>query len=381
MSRVTILLCLFLISIPLRAGWDVSGDKTYHITRDYDEGEGFIGLGAYHDSSLLLHLVSGEDLTDDGRWTIERDGDGFTFKNVKTGKYLTHVDTYQSTCKYLGFADAVTDDNQRFAFLQYDDCLVIQNIGSGYYFNLRTTTGNLFGGYATYQVASNTLFHLVDEDGGEICYTEDDTDEAWTESGDYHVFSDWTSDNHGEGDSTSKYTITFTSVAGSVLSFDWKVSSENGEDMFNASLDGERVISDVSGERSGTYSTTFPVAGCHTLVLSYSKDVSYDGGDDEAVVSGIEVVNNPFTLTVNCYDTSSGDLIHTDTYKFRTSYTLSSYPEITNYVYNSSSVTLPYTFTQSRVVEFYYDYTSASSTLKSTNVSSGAFPANAHCTG
>lgn len=101
-------------------------------------------------------------------------------------------------------------------------------------------------------------------------------------------FDPWTSTNHSHG-STSYCTYTLETRVGSILTFEYNVSSE-GADVFNTLVDGERVLN-ASGTSQGnnysSFSYTFTSSGTHTLRFEYVKDGSVNTGKDEVSVRNI----------------------------------------------------------------------------------------------
>ena len=100
-------------------------------------------------------------------------------------------------------------------------------------------------------------------------------------------FDPWTSTNTSSG---SYKTYTLETQVGSILTFDYNVSSEQNYDKFNVLIDGT-VIFSASGTSQGTsyttYSYTFAVGGSHTLRFEYSKDASGVAGLDRVSVKNI----------------------------------------------------------------------------------------------
>lgn len=102
-------------------------------------------------------------------------------------------------------------------------------------------------------------------------------------------FEDWTSDNHDDG-SSSSMTWNFTcQQEGTLLSFDYAVSSEGGYDNLNVTLDGETLLN-VSGEESGTYTKVLNDVTEHVLMAQYSKDGSGSNGSDNGSVRNIKLM-------------------------------------------------------------------------------------------
>lgn len=102
------------------------------------------------------------------------------------------------------------------------------------------------------------------------------------------VYDPWTSTNHSNG-STSYCTYTLETRVGSILTFEYNVSSE-GADVFRTLVDGERVLN-ASGTSQGnnysSFSYTFTSSGTHTLRFEYVKDGSVNSGNDEVSVRNI----------------------------------------------------------------------------------------------
>ncbi len=102
-------------------------------------------------------------------------------------------------------------------------------------------------------------------------------------------FEDWTSDNHDDG-SSSSMTWNFTcQQEGTLLSFDYAVSSEEVYDRLNVTLDGETLLN-VSGIKSGTYTKVLNDVTEHVLTAVYSKDGSGVFGTDNGSVSNIKLM-------------------------------------------------------------------------------------------
>ena len=106
------------------------------------------------------------------------------------------------------------------------------------------------------------------------------------------TFEDWTSTNKSHS-STSSHTYTFTATGGSILSFDWSVSSEANCDKLIVTLDGSTIL-EKSGSLNSTYTATLG-SGEHTLVVKYTKDVSVSNGSDQAKIFNINIAE-PITL-------------------------------------------------------------------------------------
>ncbi|MBO5263217.1 MAG: leucine-rich repeat protein, partial [Bacteroidaceae bacterium] len=103
-----------------------------------------------------------------------------------------------------------------------------------------------------------------------------------------HTFEDWTSTNAGVSNSTSQNSYTLEAAEGSVLTFDWSVSSESNYDWLIITIDGTQILK-KSGSYTGSYEHTFTTAGTHTLVAEYTKDGSVNDGSDQGEIYNIKL--------------------------------------------------------------------------------------------
>ena len=117
----------------------------------------------------------------------------------------------------------------------------------------------------------------------EVILNGEETDDEPTEQ----TFGAWTSTNTANS-STSQKSYTLEVTEGSVLTFDWKVSSENNCDWLIITLDGTQILK-KSGSYSGSYEHTFNTAGTHTLVVKYTKDGSSSSGSDQGKIHNIKL--------------------------------------------------------------------------------------------
>ena len=118
----------------------------------------------------------------------------------------------------------------------------------------------------------------------EIILNGEKTEEGPTEQ----TFDAWTSTNAGVSNSTSQNSYTLEATEGSVLTFDWSVSSETNYDWLIVTLDGTQILK-KSGNDSGSYTHTFTTAGTHTLVVKYTKDGSRNSGSDKGGIYNIKL--------------------------------------------------------------------------------------------
>lgn len=101
------------------------------------------------------------------------------------------------------------------------------------------------------------------------------------------TFDDWASTNKSNS-STSSNTYTLEVTNGSVLTFDWEVSSESGYDWLIITLDDTEIIK-KSGTLSGSYERTFTGTNLHTLTVKYTKDGSSSSGNDQGKIHNIKL--------------------------------------------------------------------------------------------
>ena len=112
----------------------------------------------------------------------------------------------------------------------------------------------------------------------------EETEETPTEQ----TFEDWASTNAGVSSSTSQNSYTLEAAEGSVLTFDWSVSSESNYDWLTITIDGTQILR-KSGSYTGSYEHTFTTAGTHTLVAKYTKDGSVNNGSDQGKIYNIKL--------------------------------------------------------------------------------------------
>ncbi|MBR6428204.1 MAG: S8 family serine peptidase, partial [Clostridia bacterium] len=107
---------------------------------------------------------------------------------------------------------------------------------------------------------------------------------AWTVDG-----SSVVSGNAGVNSSTSVLKTELNLGLDQVLTFDYKVSSEQGKDFFRVKANGA-VLFETSGEQGWqTKSVTVPGHGSAAITFEYSKDSSGASGSDKAWVRNVKV--------------------------------------------------------------------------------------------
>ena len=114
------------------------------------------------------------------------------------------------------------------------------------------------------------------------------------------TFDAWTSTNTAHS-STSQKSYTLEAAEGSVLTFDWSVSSESNYDWLIITLDGEQILK-KSGSYSGTYEHTFTSEGTHELIVKYRKDGSASSGSDRGTISNIKLTGTTNETAISLAD-------------------------------------------------------------------------------
>ena len=94
------------------------------------------------------------------------------------------------------------------------------------------------------------------------------------------------------GGTSQTATTTLTALWDMPVSFDYKVSSESGYDIFTVTVAGTSIAS-ISGEKSSSWSGTLKAG--EQIELEYTKDHSGSDGDDKATVSNLKVTAIPVT--------------------------------------------------------------------------------------
>ncbi|MDH5516391.1 MAG: trypsin-like serine protease [Gammaproteobacteria bacterium] len=89
-----------------------------------------------------------------------------------------------------------------------------------------------------------------------------------------------------------------------IITFDWKVSSEDSYDYLELWLDGQ-LINRISGITDWSQYTLSLSAGEHTIHWHYTKDYSISSGQDRGWIDNIALAssanNNPLTSAINIY--------------------------------------------------------------------------------
>ena len=83
-------------------------------------------------------------------------------------------------------------------------------------------------------------------------------------------------------------TLSITLQGPGTLSFDWRVSSEEGYDFLGVSLDGG-ASTRISGEQDWQPADAIDIpSGQHTVSWTYEKDFSVSEGDDKGWIDNVD---------------------------------------------------------------------------------------------
>ncbi len=173
------------------AGWNIQSNKTYYLRCDY--AQGFIGLSSEQgQTGYVLYQQTAGTPTADAYWQIIPSGNGYAFKNAYSGQYLSWSDDY-SGLRNLDLADDLMGDNQRWEIISRDNGLNIRSLSNpGYFFHMRTSYLVALYGTAGAENDAKSIFHIYDNDGKEIVYTEgepEDNDALWDSAKRYNIKS------------------------------------------------------------------------------------------------------------------------------------------------------------------------------------------------
>lgn len=117
--------------------------------------------------------------------------------------------------------------------------------------------------------------------------------------------------------SNSYFTVTITSENPIILSFDWKVSSEEDYDFLYYTVDNG-TETNISGSTSYETKTLNISSGTHKIKFGYRKDSSENGNDDIGWIKNIVIKNNIRVSSITLNSTSVS-LSPSDTYQLSAS--------------------------------------------------------------
>ncbi len=172
MKTKVLLLCMLLQATCALAGWNIQSNKTYYLRCDY--APGFVGLSSEQGQSgyVLYQQTSGVAPTPDAYWQIIPSGNGYAFKNAYSGQYLSWSEDYNSL-RNLDLVDELLGNEQRWELVPSGNALIIRSLKDGKCFHMRVNSNmNYFIALYNNSTDPKSLFHIYDETGEEIVYSE-----------------------------------------------------------------------------------------------------------------------------------------------------------------------------------------------------------------
>ena len=161
--------------------------------------------------------------------------------------------------------------------------------------------------YAKFKVV--TTFQTLLDDGTFNVYTPETN--SWTYENNLLKSGGWHKNN-----AKSVLYVEFTAADNQMLSFDYLVSAEEDCDTLTVTLDGTKILNDISGNEGisaynaaklKNYSKVIS-AGSHKLVATYQKDESDNAGADCAWITNL-VLGESVALTVNKTGVETGGTV------------------------------------------------------------------------
>ena len=168
-----------------------------------------------------------------------------------------------------------------------------------------TTEDGGFSGVVLVKVVQADLNAALNVPGGTLSFTTTGSTPSVVADGE-HVAAMTTNKSH---ESTSSITLNAgTLTAGTVIEFDWKVSSEAMYDTF-AFVVNSRMVDEISGIQNWQH-TTYEIAqdGTYTFVWHYGKDYSESAGSDCAWLDNVELNSDDIIHNVRFLD-SDGETV------------------------------------------------------------------------
>ena len=250
------------------------------------------------EESFKVDFVSGTTLGSwEIDWTVVPDGANvegnalnFTFSQINNSDEIA-LTLYTADCKYYVAGTELYSKQENVTaivypaakFNYYESKSVFNTVKDTTFTMGFDITGAYPGGW-TYQWFKDGEAITAQESG--------DADvQKFEISAMYQYFEDWVSTNKGMSGTTSSKTYTFEVNSGDVLTFDWKVSSEEHYDWLKISLDG-RELYRKSGVAEGHHSESFTTEGTHTLVVEYSKSPVTNAGEDCGEIKNVFLNKN-----------------------------------------------------------------------------------------
>ena len=157
---------------------------------------------------------------------------------------------------------------------------------------------SIFAGCTNLQYVELPTYDDEETESSQSLYSvEKATDYPFTQDG-----TTFKSSNYNVSSSASWFTIVAQSNI--TVTFNYQVSSESGYDFFRVYKNSSMTLYEISGS-SSVYSGSATLSAGDTLKFLYSKDGSYNSGNDRATVSNIMVNGMPFN-----YEGSTSTRVH-----------------------------------------------------------------------
>ena len=166
------------------------------------------------------------------------------------------------------------------------------------YIKITTEEGG-FGGIAVVTVRSGDLNGALNVSGGTLRFrTSGSTPSVITDNA---RFAAQTA-NHSSSSSSTITLSAGTLKKGTLLSFDWKVSSESGYDFFSFNVNGSEAESISGSQDWAQFEYEIPSDGTYTFTWVYSKDYSESIGEDCGWLDNVELKGESIVHTVKFVD-------------------------------------------------------------------------------
>ena len=140
-NKIILFLLLLMLSVhPGYSKWAVESGADYRLSSTYAPN-GFVAIGALHGSKAELIYVEDDD-AEDAWWTITEERSGhYSFRNKKTGDYITFDSVRSPNHIYVGLTETLRGDSSLWLLDEVAGRLVIKSAASpSYQLYLQTGT-------------------------------------------------------------------------------------------------------------------------------------------------------------------------------------------------------------------------------------------------
>lgn len=221
------------------------------------------------------------------------------------GQVMAAVEPYNATNQKLLYAS--NDET----IAKVDDTGKVTPVSEGRALITVTTEEGGFSGVVIVNVIAGDLNAALNKRNGQLSFSDTESAPASVVSVDQRFAAQTT--NHNDGSSSAITLNAGQLPEGTVITFDWKVSSEAGYDAFKFAVNSS-VLSDISGTRdwsSYTYEVTSERA--YTFSWIYTKDYSASNGSDCGWLDEVEIIIPNATHTVTFLDMDAETVLETQT--------------------------------------------------------------------